>query len=65
MAACSFDVSLGGRGRMTGVSGQSKFARYPAIGSGVMTVPTVSAVIPTKNDLRGPEHVCVEEQKWS
>jgi glycosyltransferase involved in cell wall biosynthesis len=49
---------------MSGVSGQSNFADYRAIGSGVAIMPSVSVVIPAKNEARNLEHVLGTIPEW-
>lgn len=49
---------------MSGVSGQSNFADYRAIGSGVAIMPSVSVVIPAKNEARNLEHVFGTIPEW-
>jgi glycosyltransferase involved in cell wall biosynthesis len=49
---------------MSGVSGQSIFADYRAIGSGVAIMPSVSVVIPAKNEARNLEHVFGTIPEW-
>jgi glycosyltransferase involved in cell wall biosynthesis len=49
---------------MGGISGQSEFADYRAIGSGVAAMPSVSVVIPAKNEARNLEHVFATIPEW-
>lgn len=49
---------------MSGVPGQNKFADYRAIGSGVAITPSVSVVIPAKNEARNLEHVFGTIPEW-
>ena len=49
---------------MGGISGQSEFADYRAIGSGVAIMPSVSVVIPAKNEARNLEHVFATIPDW-
>lgn len=42
---------------MSDVTGQNEFADYRAIGSGVAILPSVSVVIPARNEARNLEHV--------
>ena len=49
---------------MSGVSGQSNFADYRAIGIGVAIMPSVSVVIPAKNEARNLEHVFGTIPEW-
>ena len=49
---------------MDGGSGRSEFADYRAIGSGVAIMPSVSVVIPAKNEARNLEHVFGTIPKW-
>jgi glycosyltransferase involved in cell wall biosynthesis len=49
---------------MGGISGQSEFADYRAIGSGVAIMPSVSVVIPAKNEARNLEHVFSTIPAW-
>jgi glycosyltransferase involved in cell wall biosynthesis len=49
---------------MGGISGQSEFADYRAIGIGVAIMPSVSVVIPAKNEARNLEHVFATIPKW-
>jgi Glycosyl transferase family 2 len=55
--------SWGGRG-MNGFSVRSEFADYRAIGTGVAIMPTVSVVIPAKNEARNLEHVFATIPEW-
>src|SRR5580658_5592912 len=55
---------LFGRAEMSGVSGRGEFADYRAIGDGVAIVPSVSVVIPAKNEARNLEHVFVTIPEW-
>jgi glycosyltransferase involved in cell wall biosynthesis len=49
---------------MSGVSGRGEFADYRAIGSGVAIMPSVSVVIPAKNEARNLEHVFATIPEW-
>jgi glycosyltransferase involved in cell wall biosynthesis len=49
---------------MGGISGQSEFAYYRSIGSGVAIMPSVSVVIPAKNEARNLEHVFATIPAW-
>lgn len=49
---------------MNGLSGHGNFADYRAIGSGVAITPTVSVVIPAKNEARNLEHVFATIPEW-
>jgi glycosyltransferase involved in cell wall biosynthesis len=49
---------------MGGISGQSEFADYRAIGTGVAIMPSVSVVIPAKNEARNLEHVFATIPQW-
>jgi glycosyltransferase involved in cell wall biosynthesis len=49
---------------MDGVTGRSEFADYRAIGSGVAIMPSVSVVIPAKNEARNLEHVFGTIPEW-
>jgi glycosyltransferase involved in cell wall biosynthesis len=49
---------------MRGISGQSEFADYRAIGTGVAIMPSVSVVIPAKNEARNLEHVFATIPEW-
>lgn len=49
---------------MTGVSEHSRFAEYRAIGPGVAIMPSVSVVIPAKNEARNLEHVFATIPEW-
>ena len=49
---------------MGGISGQSEFAYYRSIGSGVAIMPSVSVVIPAKNEARNLEHVFATIPDW-
>jgi glycosyltransferase involved in cell wall biosynthesis len=49
---------------MTGFSDQSQLAEYRVIGSGVAIVPSVSVVIPAKNEARNLEHVFGTIPDW-
>jgi glycosyltransferase involved in cell wall biosynthesis len=49
---------------MGGISGQSEFAYYRSIGSGVAIMPSVSVVIPAKNEARNLEHVLATIPDW-
>ena len=49
---------------MSGIPGQSKFADYRAIGVGVAIMPSVSVVIPAKNEARNLEHVFSTIPEW-
>jgi glycosyltransferase involved in cell wall biosynthesis len=49
---------------MGGISGQSEFADYRAIGIGVAIMPSVSVVIPAKNEARNLEHVFATIPEW-
>lgn len=49
---------------MGGISGQSEFADYRAIGIGVAIMPSVSVVIPAKNEARNLEHVFATIPAW-
>ena len=49
---------------MSGVSGHNEFADYRAIGSGVAIMPSVSVVIPAKNEARNLEHVLGTIPDW-
>jgi glycosyltransferase involved in cell wall biosynthesis len=49
---------------MSGVSERGEFADYRAIGSGVAIVPSVSVVIPAKNEARNLEYVFGTVPEW-
>jgi glycosyltransferase involved in cell wall biosynthesis len=49
---------------MGGISGRSEFADYRAIGTGVAIMPSVSVVIPAKNEARNLEHVFATIPDW-
>jgi len=49
---------------MGGISGQSELADYRLIGSGVAIMPSVSVVIPAKNEARNLEHVFGTIPEW-
>jgi glycosyltransferase involved in cell wall biosynthesis len=49
---------------MGGISGQNDFADYRAIGIGVAIMPSVSVVIPAKNEARNLEHVFGTIPDW-
>lgn len=49
---------------MSGVPGHNKFADYRAIGIGVAIMPSVSVVIPAKNEARNLEHVFGTIPEW-
>jgi glycosyltransferase involved in cell wall biosynthesis len=49
---------------MSGVSERGEFADYRAIGSGVAIVPSVSVVLPAKNEARNLEHVFGTIPSW-
>ena len=49
---------------MSGISGRSEFADYRAIGIGVAIMPSVSVVIPAKNEARNLEHVFATIPDW-
>src|ERR1700756_1665442 len=49
---------------MSGVSRRSEFADYRAIGHGVAIMPSVSVVIPAKNEARNLEHVFGTIPEW-
>ena len=49
---------------MGGISGQNEFADYRAIGIGVAIMPSVSVVIPAKNEARNLEHVFGTIPEW-
>jgi glycosyltransferase involved in cell wall biosynthesis len=49
---------------MGGISGRSEFADYRAIGIGVAIMPSVSIVIPAKNEARNLEHVFATIPEW-
>jgi glycosyltransferase involved in cell wall biosynthesis len=49
---------------MGGISGRSEFADYRAIGIGVAIMPSVSVVIPAKNEARNLEHVFATIPGW-
>jgi glycosyltransferase involved in cell wall biosynthesis len=49
---------------MGGISGQSELADYRFIGSGVAIMPSVSVVIPAKNEERNLEHVFATIPEW-
>jgi glycosyltransferase involved in cell wall biosynthesis len=49
---------------MGGFSGRSEFADYRAIGIGVAIMPSVSVVIPAKNEARNLEHVFATIPEW-
>ena len=49
---------------MSGISGRSEFADYRAIGKGVAIMPSVSVVIPAKNEARNLEHVFATIPEW-
>lgn len=49
---------------MSGFPGQSEFADYRAIGAGVAIMPSVSVVIPAKNEARNLAHVFGTIPEW-
>ena len=49
---------------MSGVSERGDFADYRAIGNGVAIMPSVSVVIPAKNEARNLEHVFGTIPEW-
>jgi glycosyltransferase involved in cell wall biosynthesis len=49
---------------MSGVSRRGEFADYRAIGRGVAIMPSVSVVIPAKNEARNLEHVFGTIPEW-
>jgi glycosyltransferase involved in cell wall biosynthesis len=49
---------------MSGISGRGEFADYRAIGIGVAIMPSVSVVIPAKNEARNLEHVFGTIPQW-
>jgi glycosyltransferase involved in cell wall biosynthesis len=49
---------------MSGISGRGEFADYRAIGKGVAIMPSVSVVIPAKNEARNLEHVFGTIPEW-
>jgi glycosyltransferase involved in cell wall biosynthesis len=49
---------------MSTISGQNKFADYRAIGVGVAIMPSVSVVVPAKNEARNLEHVFGTIPEW-
>jgi glycosyltransferase involved in cell wall biosynthesis len=49
---------------MSGISGRGEFADYRAIGTGVAIMPSVSVVIPAKNEARNLEHVFGTIPEW-
>src|ERR1700760_4829621 len=49
---------------MPEISERGQFAAYRAIGSGVAIVPSVSVVIPAKNEARNLEHVFATIPEW-
>jgi glycosyltransferase involved in cell wall biosynthesis len=49
---------------MSGVSGRGEFADYRAIGRGVAIMPSVSVVIPAKNEARNLEQVFGTIPEW-
>jgi len=49
---------------MGGISGQVKLADYRVIGTGVAIIPSVSVVIPAKNEARNLEHVFATIPEW-
>jgi glycosyltransferase involved in cell wall biosynthesis len=49
---------------MSGISGRGEFADYRAIGIGVAIMPSVSVVIPAKNEARNLEHVFGTIPEW-
>src|ERR1700733_4931991 len=53
-----------GRGGMNSVSGRSDFADYRAIGAGVAIMPSVSVVIPAKNEAPNLKHVLSTIPEW-
>ena len=53
-----------GKDRDGWVAEQSRFADYRAIGSGVAIMPSVSVVIPAKNEARNLEHVLGTIPDW-
>ena len=53
-----------GKGRMDDVSGRSTLADYRVIGGGVAIIPSVSVVIPAKNEARNLPHVLVTIPEW-
>ena len=56
--------SFGEGAEMSGVSERGEFADYRAIGSGVAIMPSVSVVIPAKNEARNLEHVFGTIPAW-
>ena len=53
-----------GRLEMNGFSERKEFANYRTIGQGVAIVPSVSVVIPAKNEARNLEHVFATIPEW-
>ena len=49
---------------MSGITERASFADYRAIGGGVAIMPTVSIVIPAKNEARNLEHVFSTIPQW-
>lgn len=49
---------------MNGISERKEFANYRSIGQGVAIVPSVSVVIPAKNEARNLEHVFATIPEW-
>jgi glycosyltransferase involved in cell wall biosynthesis len=49
---------------MGGISGQSEFSDYRSIGIGVAIMPSVSVVVPAKNEERNLEHVFATIPEW-
>lgn len=49
---------------MSGISDRTSFADYRAIGGGVAIMPTVTVVIPAKNEARNLEHVFSTIPQW-
>jgi glycosyltransferase involved in cell wall biosynthesis len=49
---------------MSGISERGEFADYRAIGIGVAIMPSVSVVIPAKNEARNLEHVFATIPEW-
>jgi glycosyltransferase involved in cell wall biosynthesis len=49
---------------VSGTSGRGEFSNYRAIGVGVAIVPSVSVVIPAKNEARNLEHVFGTVPDW-
>src|SRR5882757_9502530 len=59
-----FLSSFGEGAGMSGISGRGEFADYRAIGKGVAIMPSVSVVIPAKNEARNLEHVFGTIPEW-